>query len=84
MEMSNGLTFKDDGCVGADQDGAGPCATDRTGTTFCVDSDITGKHNGITAVPRTALYPVDSVEESSSRTVAGVFRVKALDIMISG
>jgi hypothetical protein len=64
--VAEGLTFKDDWCIGAYQDGTGPCATCRSGVPFCVDGNIAGKHNGISTIPRTALYPVDGIEESSS------------------
>lgn len=76
-------TFKDNWCIGADQDSAGTSATYWTGTAFCVYSNIAGKYDSIPTVPRTALYPVDGIEESSSRAIAGIFGIKAFNVMIA-
>lgn len=76
--------LEDEGCVRADKHGNGTCTTDGTGRALGVDCNVTSHDNGVTAVPRAALHPVDGVEESGGTAVAGVLAVNALDVVVSG
>ena len=84
MRDSSSLTLNDQGSVGANQHGASTHSTDRSGGTLLVDSNITAHDDGVSSVPRLALDPVDTVEESSGGTVTSVLVVDTLDIVVAG
>jgi hypothetical protein len=77
------LTLKDNGGVGANQDGTSSGATSRACSTFGVDGNITCNNNCISAIPRAGFDPVDSVEEGGSGAVARVFRVDSFNVKVS-
>lgn len=78
------LTLDNQGGVGANKHGASTHTTDRTSRTLLVDSNVTGEHDGVSAVPGFTLHPVDGVEESGGGAVASVLGVDTLDIVVTG
>lgn len=76
--------FHDERSVGTDQGGESTGTTDGSGTTFCVDGDITGEDDGVSSVPGFRLDPVDGVEEGGGGAVACVLGIDTLDISVSG
>ena len=77
------LTFKNDWGIGTDQHGASSGAASRSGRTLGVDSDVTGKDDGVPSIPGRGLDPVNGVENSGGGAITGVLAVDALDIIVA-
>jgi hypothetical protein len=77
------LTLEDQWGVGANQHGTSTHTTDWSRTSLLVDGNITAHDNRISAIPRLALDPVDTVEKSSGGTVTSVLVVDTLDVVIT-
>lgn len=68
--------------VWTNEHGHGTNTTSRSGGTLGVDGNVTGDHNGVSAVPRGRLDPVDSVDHRRGTTVTSVDGVHTLDVVV--
>lgn len=58
-------------------------AASRSRVALFVERDVASHNNGVTAVPRGRLDPVESVEERVGTTIASVHSVNALNVRIT-
>jgi hypothetical protein len=77
------LTLKHQGRVRTYQHSTGSGASNWSRAAFRVDSNVTAEDNGVPTIPTGAFDPIDSIEDSSSRTVASVFGIDTLDIGVA-
>lgn len=75
--------LQDKGSVRANQHGDRTSSSDRASGTFGVDGNVASDNDRISAIPRAALNPVDSVEEGGSTTVAGVLAVDTFNVVVT-
>lgn len=72
-----------DGSVRANKHGYATSSAGGTGIALRVQGNVTSHNNGVTAVPRRRLDPVDAVEQGVGSTVAGVHRIDTLDVVVA-
>lgn len=78
------LTFEDHRGIGANQHGTCTCTASRASCSLRVYSNVAGDNDGVAAVPRARLDPVNGVEKRGCSTVASVLRVDALNVKVTG
>jgi hypothetical protein len=69
--------------VRADEHGNAASTASGPGSAFAVEGNVTSNDNGVAAVPRRGLDPVDGVEKSVGAAVAGVDGIHALNVGIA-
>ena len=70
--------------VRANEHGNAASTTSGPGSALAVEGNVTSNDNGVAAVPRRGLDPVDGVEKSVGAAVAGVDSIHTLNVGVAG
>lgn len=82
LEVRSVDVVKNQGSVGANEHGNTAGTSGGSGSALCVEGNVTGNDDGVSAVPRSTLNPVDSVEQGVGSSVAGVDVVHTLNVAV--